>query len=111
MEFYSDTAGLPDRLSEGVSLRRLHQKGRFVSSGLLEDADHLCPRTALLAFVQTSLAALPELGRFQPVQHEQCAFNASQFLHRKVNPIPNVETGPVQATKATARGRRASHNL
>src|SRR4051794_39947360 len=38
---------------------------------LLESANHLSKRVALLAFVQAGVAELPEPRRFQPVQHEK----------------------------------------
>jgi hypothetical protein len=38
----------------------------------------------LLALVQASLAELPELRRFKPIEHEQGALDAAQFLQRKI---------------------------
>lgn len=54
---------------------------------LPEGTDHLSQCVTLLAFVQARLAQLSEQRRFQPVQHEQRAFNAPQFLQRQIKLI------------------------
>jgi hypothetical protein len=54
---------------------------------LLKGADHLGQCVALLAFVQACLAKLPELGGFQPIQHELRSFDASQLLQCKIKLI------------------------
>ncbi len=54
---------------------------------LPEGADHLSQCVALLALVQARLAKLSEQGRLQPIQHEQGAFNAPQFLQRQIELI------------------------
>ena len=54
---------------------------------LLERADSLSERVALLAFVQSGLAAPTELGAFQPVEHEERALDAAKFLERQIELI------------------------
>jgi hypothetical protein len=46
---------------------------------------------ALLALVQTRLAELPELRRFQPIQHEQGAFDPAQLLQGEVELVLALE--------------------
>jgi hypothetical protein len=58
---------------------------------LLEGADDLGERVALLALVQTRLAELPELRRFQPIQHEQGALDPAQLLQSKIELILALE--------------------
>jgi hypothetical protein len=54
---------------------------------LLERADHLGENVALLALVQSSMAPLPKLWAFKPVEHEQRSFDPAEFLERKIELI------------------------
>ena len=51
---------------------------------LLERADDLGQCVALLAFVQAGVAALSELRRLQPVQHEKGALDTAELLDGQV---------------------------
>ncbi len=58
---------------------------------LLEGADDLGERVALLTLVQTRLAELAELRRFQPIEHEQGALNPAQLLKGEVELVLALE--------------------
>ena len=77
-------------------------------AALLEGADHLGQRMALLAFVQASLAKLPKLRRFQPIQHEQRALNAPQLLQRKIKLDFDADRPPVVSALPMAAQCRPS---
>jgi hypothetical protein len=53
---------------------------------LLEGADDLGEGVTLLALVQAGLAASPQLRAFEPVEHEQRALDAAEFLKRHEAP-------------------------
>ena len=51
---------------------------------LPERADCLSESVALLALVQSGLAASTELGAFEPVEHEERALDAAMLLQRQI---------------------------
>ena len=53
-------------------------------AALLEGADDLGQEVALFALVQPGVAAPAQLRTFQPIEHEQCALDPSQFLQSQV---------------------------
>jgi hypothetical protein len=60
---------------------------------LFESANHLSQNMTLFAFVQSSLAKLPKLRRFQPIQHEQSPLNATQLLQGKIKLVLALKGG------------------
>jgi hypothetical protein len=80
-------------------------------AALFEGADHLRQRMALLAFVQAGLAKLSELGRFQPIQHEQRSFNASQLARSKIGEGGRKTCGPVYLVQQFGDANAGHHSL
>ena len=73
-------------------------------AALLEGADHLGQRMALLAFVQARLAKLSELGQFQPIQPSVCQIQAVGI--RKTRP-PATWFNPGPTPRRSAGSARA----
>ena len=62
-------------------------------AALLEGANHLGQSVTLLALVQSRLAMLSKLRRFEPVQHEEGPLGAPKFLQGEVELILALEGG------------------
>jgi hypothetical protein len=60
-------------------------------AALLEGADHLGQSVALLALVQSRLAMLSKLRRFEPVQHEEGPLDAPEFLQGEIELVLALE--------------------
>ena len=58
--------------------------GPVGDTALLERADRLGQKVPLLGFVKPGLAAATERGAFQPVEHEQCPFDATDLSEREI---------------------------
>ena len=62
-------------------------------AALLEGADDLGKEVALFALVQPGVAAPAQLWAFQPIEHEQCARDPSQFLQCQVELVLSMVGG------------------
>ena len=62
-------------------------------TALLEGANHLGQSVTLLALVQSRLAMLSKLRRFEPVQHEEGTLDAPEFLQGEIELVLALEGG------------------
>src|ERR1700712_842028 len=60
-------------------------------AALLEGANHLGQSVTLLALVQSRLAMLSKLCRFEPVQHEEGTLDAPEFLQGEIELVLALE--------------------
>jgi len=84
-----DVGGIPehDRGDDEVKAggTKLLRLGAAVGDpALLESADDLRERMTLLALVKSGMAAPAQFWAFEPVEHEQRAFDPPQLLQRQV---------------------------